>query len=346
MAGIPLDRRYRPRRAYTSVSGHDEAHMEIDLILDGLERVIYDNYREAAIEMRGKALRYLEQFREEDFRRREELKAQGINPKDSPDYVRWRQSHIAQGRRWIEMMDILATDMVHHNQITASAINGHMPEVYATGYNYSIYGGETRGGVITPFTLYDRRTVERLLRDNPPLLPPPNPKVDIPKDMRWNTQLISSQVAQGIMQGETIDQIADRLSDRVVIPNRTSAMRTARTAVTSAENAGRLQGYYDLESVGIQLVKTWLATPDDRVRDSHRDIDGETVDTAKEFSNGLMYPGDPNGDAAEVYNCRCTMYSEVVMAKPKNGARPDSSRSGMSYDEWKRTKEKEQRGET
>lgn len=26
----------------------------------------------------------------------------------------------------------------------------------------------------------------------------------------------------------------------------------------------------------------------------------------KKFSNGLMFPGDPNGGAAEVVNCRCT----------------------------------------
>jgi SPP1 gp7 family putative phage head morphogenesis protein len=313
------------------------------LILNGLERVIYDNYREAAIEMREKALRYLAQFRAEDFRRREALKEQGIDPKKDADYVRWRQSHIATGRRWLEMMDTLAADMVHHNEITASAIRGHMPEVYATGYNYSLWAGETQSGTVTPFTLYDRRTVERLLEENPRLLP--QPRVDIPKDMQYNQRLLTSQIAQGILQGETMDQIASRLSDRVAVMNRNTAMRTARTAVTGAENAGRLYGYFDLELAGIRTVKTWMATQDSRTRDSHVDIDGETVGSKGAFSNECMYPGDPGGPPEEVYNCRCTMYSEVIEAKPKNGARPDRSRTGMTYDDWKRAKESEARRE-
>lgn len=333
MASIPRDGRYVPRRAAVSVSGRDAGRMEVDLILSGLERLIYDVYRDAAIEMRDKANRYLAEFRAEDFRRREALKARGINPKDDPEYTQWRISHIAQGRHWIEMADTLATDMTHHNEITASAIRGHMPEVYASGYNYGLYDGERQAQRITPFTLYDRQTVERLLRDNPALLP--QPRVNIPKDERWNTQLLTSQMAQGILQGETIDQIAVRLSGRVAEMNRTAAVRTARTAVTSAENGGRLQSYRDLESAGIKMSKTWMATLDSHTRESHAWLDGETVGTEEEFSNGLMFPGDPGGEPAEVYNCRCTLISQVVKIDLRAGTPSTKLIDGMTYDEWK-----------
>ena len=351
MSVIARDRRYVPRRRVESVSGRrmtgrayiDEGREETNLILGELEQRIYDVYREAAIEMREKANRYLEQFRAEDYRRRALLLSQGINPKNDPEYRQWRTSQIAQGRRWMEMADILATDMAHHNEIAASAIRGYMPEVYACGYNYGLYSGERQAMAITPFTLYDRRTVERLLRDNPQLLP--QPRVDIPKDKRWNQRVLTSQIEQGIIQGETMDQIADRLSTRFTDMNRTSAIRTARTAVTGAENAGRLQSALDLESAGIKMVKTWSATNDDRTRDSHAEVDGETIGVKEKFSNGLEYPGDPSGDASEVYNCRCTLVSDVVTVNLKKGAKKDSTVAGESYPEWKQAKQEKAENE-
>lgn len=53
-------------------------------------------------------------------------------------------------------------------------------------------------------------------------------------------------------------------------------------------------------------MKQWDATLDGRTRDSHRRVDGEIRELDEKFSNGLMFPGDPSGGAAEVVNCRCT----------------------------------------
>ena len=57
---------------------------------------------------------------------------------------------------------------------------------------------------------------------------------------------------------------------------------------------------------GADIVKQWDATLDGRTRDSHRRVDGEIRELDEKFSNGLMFPGDPSGSAAEVINCRCT----------------------------------------
>ena len=51
----------------------------------------------------------------------------------------------------------------------------------------------------------------------------------------------------------------------------------------------------------------WIATADSRTRESHVELDGEVVGINEPFSNGLDYPGDPAGDAAETINCRCTI---------------------------------------
>lgn len=63
---------------------------------------------------------------------------------------------------------------------------------------------------------------------------------------------------------------------------------------------------YAAKAKGADIVKQWDAVLDGRTRDSHRRVDGEIRELDEKFSNGLMFPGDPSGSAAEVINCRCT----------------------------------------
>lgn len=91
------------------------------------------------------------------------------------------------------------------------------------------------------------------------------------------------------------------------------AMRIARTEVHSAagfgQHAGVLAATRDLQ---VETIKTWLSSRDDRVRDLHAAIDGQSAPINEPFSNGLMYPGDPNGPGYEVINCRCTELHDVL----------------------------------
>jgi len=77
----------------------------------------------------------------------------------------------------------------------------------------------------------------------------------------------------------------------------------ARTEATRAESKARLDAMERTNVAG----KRWDAIIDRVTRDSHRRIDGEIVALDKRFSNGLLYPGDPEGPPEEVMNCRCTM---------------------------------------
>jgi SPP1 gp7 family putative phage head morphogenesis protein len=170
---------------------------------------------------------------------------------------------------------------------------------------------------LVSFSLIDEATVARLQREGDITLPAK--KIDIPKDERWNTKQMSSKLLQGILNGDSIPKIAESLKD-VIGNNDASAVRNARTLTTQAENAGRLDSYKNLESQGVVQKKVWMATPDDRTRKSHIDIDGEEVDINDEFSNGLMYPADPAGAAEEVWNCRCSMRTHIIGFKRKDGS--------------------------
>jgi hypothetical protein len=121
---------------------------------------------------------------------------------------------------------------------------------------------------------------------------------------------MNAEVLQGILQGETMEEIAGRIS-KVFGMNENSAITNARTMVTGAETKGRMDSYTRAEADGIILDKQWISTKDSRTRHSHVLVDREIKPTDEEFSNGLMYPGDPNGEPSQIYNCRCTVVSIV-----------------------------------
>jgi uncharacterized protein with gpF-like domain len=138
---------------------------------------------------------------------------------------------------------------------------------------------------------------------------------------------------QSIIQGESPQQLAVRLAS-ITDMNQTSSIRNARTMITSAQNGARQDMYERNESMGIIGKKTWIATLDFRTRDSHRALDGVQVGIHDKFPNGLMEPGDPSGEPAEVCNCRCksiTMFPDQNLSKFKR----DRKLGDMSYDEWK-----------
>jgi hypothetical protein len=79
------------------------------------------------------------------------------------------------------------------------------------------------------------------------------------------------------------------------------AVRYAATMVTSAANFGAKEGA--LAAGG--KTKTWISSgkPDSR----HASMDGQTVPLSENFSNGLAWPGDPDGGAEDNANCGCSI---------------------------------------
>lgn len=84
--------------------------------------------------------------------------------------------------------------------------------------------------------------------------------------------------------------------------NKTRARTIARTEVHGAFSEGLWQG----TKIAAPKKIMWISSRDERVRDSHADLDGMKVSPGERFPNGLEYPMDPAGDAGEVINCRCT----------------------------------------
>ena len=118
---------------------------------------------------------------------------------------------------------------------------------------------------------------------------------------------VRDAVGAGLSQSETIDQIRERINETYEFAATSRAERIARTEVIGASNAGGEQAMKDLGAIG----KEWLTSRDDRVRDTHAQMDGQVVDINQPFisSDGesLMYPGDQSAGPGAVINCRCTL---------------------------------------
>ena len=281
----------------------DTAHYQTDLKLEEMEKRLSAIYSRAEKEIQKTADEYFSKFAAQDKKKRTLLE-QGKITED--EYKKWRKGKVMYGKRFTEMKEQCAKQLLDVNQTALAYVNGELPEVYAINYNALESAVDGVGGY--SFTLVDADTVRNLAVTDTSLLP--YKEIDPAKDIPWNMKKINAETLQGILQGESMDKIAKRLRN-VQEMNKTQAIRSARTIVTGAENKGRQDSYARATADGIILAKEWISTNDSRTRHSHAVLDGAIVDQDKKFDNGLMYPGDPNGRPEETWNCRCTLVAKV-----------------------------------
>lgn len=79
--------------------------------------------------------------------------------------------------------------------------------------------------------------------------------------------------------------------------------RIARTEALVSVNWGKFD---TLRMNGVKVVE-WQTHIDGLTRESHRWLDGQQIEIGGSFSNGLRFPGDPRGSAADIINCRCVL---------------------------------------
>lgn len=321
----------------------DEGHKLTDKELAKLEQRIAKLYKEAADELTDTVKAYFEQFDKRDAAMKEKLDAGEITEQQ---YKQWRLAQMGRGKRFTALRDKVAERYTDANETAVAYVNDATPGIYTLNRNYSAYKIEQISDK-ADFTLWDEQTVKRLIVEQPDLMPYYQPKRALQRgiDLKYGKQQITASVTSSILQGKSIPKIANDLQQRMRDMSRASAIRTARTAVTAAQNAGRLDTYRAAQDMGIKLKKRWLATLDNRTRHAHAMLDGQTVDVDKPFKvDGyeLMYPGDTSAPGYLVYNCRCTQIAEVDGEDTSSGGRrarnPKTGESvlvgDMTYAEW------------
>lgn len=263
------------------------------------------------------------------------------------DFDAWMRGQVFQEKQWQARKEEIDRILLNADREAQRIINEGKIGVFADNANYIGYDLERNGNVNTGFTLYDENTVGRLIKSDPKILPKPAPGVQKDKAYTYYNKLMNSAITQGIVQGETIPQIAKRIVNTTGERSYSSAVRNARTAYTGAQNAGRMEGLHQAQELGIKVKKQWMATLDDRTRDTHADLDGQIRDVDEPFEVDGMeidYPGDPTADPSLVYNCRCTLVY-VYPDYPSEMQRRDNETGeivgDMTYREWEAMKQGE-----
>ena len=332
------------------MKNNDFAHRWTDEELERLERRIAKVYREAWDDMEKTVIDYFAAFEKRD----EEMKAligtiQNGKEWTERDYLQWRLNQIGRGERMDDLAVKLAERYTKANEVAVAYVNDATPGIYSLNRNYAAYTIEKLSGNIG-FTLWDESTVRRMLRDNPDVMPyyPKKRAVKRGIDLKYGQKQIKKAITQGILQGRSVGKIAKDLQARISEMNRASAVRAARTSITSAENGGRMDSYKAASDMGIKVRKRWVATKDSRTRHAHQKLDGQTVDWNEPFSSELgkiRFPGDPRAKPANVYNCRCsirTVEKAGIEAEPRK-MRVRDPKTGrnvvveeMTYEQWER----------
>lgn len=126
------------------------------------------------------------------------------------------------------------------------------------------------------------------------------------EDVSLLKKKITAQVSRGISTGMSYQMVAKQLAAYTNI-GFNNAVRISRTEGHRIQCQSGMDACYKAKEKGADVLKQWDAALDSRTRESHAMVDGEIRELDEKFSNGLMYPGDPSGGAAEVVNCRCAL---------------------------------------
>lgn len=122
-------------------------------------------------------------------------------------------------------------------------------------------------------------------------------------------------------EGVSINNIVDQLKNTDL--TRSRARMIARTETVKASNYGAVQS---VKKLGYDTLKIWISATDLRTRRIPRDeadhlhANGMKVPMNEPFRIrdkqggfvNMMQPGDPNGGAENVVNCRCTVGFEIL----------------------------------
>ncbi|WP_417352181.1 phage minor head protein [Gordonibacter pamelaeae] len=272
----------------------DEAHAYGDAEIEAAAARADAIYADAAQKAQGELSAHLSRFAAEDAEKAALVAAGALT---AAAWASWRRRRMLSGKAWREACDRAARVLSGADVLGYELADKVRGKVYARNFDWAAAQVAKATGK----------------RPKSPAEPPEAsyaPSFDEAYDYGWNRRKVREAVNAAMARGLPIPEIAASVR-KVASMDRASAVRAARTAVTSAEGAARLDVAEDAARRGLKVRLEWVSARDGRTRDSHRALDGEKVAPGERFSNGLRFPADPKGPPHEVYNCRCTLGYDI-----------------------------------
>ncbi|MCO4347507.1 phage head morphogenesis protein [Staphylococcus agnetis] len=161
---------------------------------------------------------------------------------------------------------------------------------------------------------------------------------------------IRIHITQGIMSGEGYSKIAKALRDDLGMA-KAQSLRVARTEAGRAMSQAGLDSAVVVKDNGFKMKKRWSATKDTRTRDTHRHLDGQSVDIGDNFKSSGCVGQAPHlfvgvASAKENINCRCKLLYFIDeddlpgVMRVRNDDGTTEVIPHMTYSEWEKRKRK------
>lgn len=123
------------------------------------------------------------------------------------------------------------------------------------------------------------------------------------------TKIVSNMMDEGMAHREIAKAIKEKSSLSMWEALRIARTETHSAAVFSTQGAIESTG----KEVGIEFLKYWVSSNDPRTRPEHLQAERDysqanAIPMDERYHVGdsdILYPGDPDGEPADVINCRC-----------------------------------------
>lgn len=123
------------------------------------------------------------------------------------------------------------------------------------------------------------------------------------------SDVVQESLSRGLSIPNTRNLMKESLERELTTIENWQAERIARTEVGGASNTASFEAAQE-NAEGVR--KEWLTSGLPNVRETHQYYESlGVVDMDYEYASGLQFPGDENGEADEVINCRCTIIYSI-----------------------------------
>lgn len=243
-------------------------------------------------------------------------------------------SEVQKYNRLKNLEDNIAKEVGKLTSAGTSKIKAGMRETYQESYYRTAFAVEREAQAKLGFGQLSTDAVNRAIEN----------ELDsvgfIQRNRENNRRLVRqvrSELTQGLVQGESYQQTANRLTRRFEV-GANEAVRIARTENHRVQSKGRLDSFDRAEKAGVIAKRVWVATLDSSTRDTHQDMDGAVANEDGMFDlNGTLVEGPGlTGIAEEDINCRCTVRMEIEGYEPElRRSRGEGVIPHTTYNDWK-----------
>lgn len=217
-----------------------------------------------------------------------------------------------------------------HYQDLAKTMEKVLGETYLEGYYMTAWAIETETKTRLGYVAVRPETLTAMLN---------NPVAGLTLKQRLERNraaiiyTIQQEVTQGLINNETYAKMAKRLK-KALEGDTVKAMRIVRTEGHRVQESAKHDAAEYAHKQGVIMMKTWNSLEDERVRSSHRHLDGKTIPVDQNFKGKFGSGPAPGklGAAAEDINCRCFLTYKIERIEKKSY----NNMEELTFDEWKK----------